>query len=318
MAEVSSRKFWVKMIKKEFQELEAKIKELKKKRNAVILAHNYQLPEVQDVADFRGDSLELSRIAAKTDAKVIVFCGVHFMAETASILSPEKKVIMPDANAGCPMASMITAQDLRKLKKEHPQAAVLGYVNTSAEVKAELDFCCTSTNAIAVVNALRNVEEIIFVPDKYLADYVSRQTGRKLISWNGFCPTHVKILPEDVKREKKFHPRAKVLVHPECLPSVVAMADAALSTSQMGKFARETEAKEMIIGTEVGLIYRLKKDNPTKEFYPASERAVCPNMKRTTQEKILWALEELEEEIKVPEEIRQRARKAIDRMLEIT
>lgn len=318
MAEVSSRKFWVKMIKKEFQELEAKIKELKKKRNAVILAHNYQLPEVQDVADFRGDSLELSRIAAKTDAKVIVFCGVHFMAETASILSPEKKVIMPDANAGCPMASMITAQDLRKLKKEHPQAAVLGYVNTSAEVKAELDFCCTSTNAIAVVNALRNVGEIIFVPDKYLADYVSRQTGRKLISWNGFCPTHVKILPEDVKREKKFHPRAKVLVHPECLPSVVAMADAALSTSQMGKFARETEAKEMIIGTEVGLIYRLKKDNPTKEFYPASERAVCPNMKRTTQEKILWALEELEEEIKVPEEIRQRARKAIDRMLEIT
>jgi quinolinate synthase len=306
------------MIKKEFQELEAKIKELKKKRNAVILAHNYQLPEVQDVADFRGDSLELSRIAAKTDAKVIVFCGVHFMAETASILSPEKKVIMPDANAGCPMASMITAQDLRKLKKEHPQAAVLGYVNTSAEVKAELDFCCTSTNAIAVVNALRNVGEIIFVPDKYLADYVSRQTGRKLISWNGFCPTHVKILPEDVKREKKFHPRAKVLVHPECLPSVVAMADAALSTSQMGKFARETEAKEMIIGTEVGLIYRLKKDNPTKEFYPASERAVCPNMKRTTQEKILWALEELEEEIKVPEEIRQRARKAIDRMLEIT
>jgi len=318
LAEVSSRKFWVKMIKKEFQELEAKIKELKKKRNAVILAHNYQLPEVQDVADFRGDSLELSRIAAKTDAKVIVFCGVHFMAETASILSPEKKVIMPDANAGCPMASMITAQDLRKLKKEHPQAAVLGYVNTSAEVKAELDFCCTSTNAIAVVNALRNVGEIIFVPDKYLADYVSRQTGRKLISWNGFCPTHVKILPEDVKREKKFHPRAKVLVHPECLPSVVAMADAALSTSQMGKFARETEAKEMIIGTEVGLIYRLKKDNPTKEFYPASERAVCPNMKRTTQEKILWALEELEEEIKVPEEIRQRARKAIDRMLEIT
>ena len=318
MAEVSSRKFWVKMIKKEFQELEAKIKELKKKRNAVILAHNYQLPEVQDVADFRGDSLELSRIAAKTDAKVIVFCGVHFMAETASILSPEKKVIMPDANAGCPMASMITVQDLRKLKKEHPQAAVLGYVNTSAEVKAELDFCCTSTNAIAVVNALRNVGEIIFVPDKYLADYVSRQTGRKLISWNGFCPTHVKILPEDVKRDKKFHPRAKVLVHPECLPSVVAMADAALSTSQMGKFARETEAKEMIIGTEVGLIYRLKKDNPTKEFYPASERAVCPNMKRTTQEKILWALEELEEEIKVPEEIRQRARKAIDRMLEIT
>jgi quinolinate synthase len=305
------------MREKEFKELEEEIRELKKKRNAVILAHNYQLPEVQDVADFRGDSLELSRIAAKTDAKVIVFCGVHFMAETASILCPDKKVIMPDINAGCPMANMISAADLRKLKKEHPEAAAVGYVNTSAEVKAELDFCCTSTNAVAVVNALRERKEIIFVPDKYLADYVSKKTGRKLISWNGFCPTHVKILPEDVSREKRFHPKAKVLVHPECLPSVVAMADAALSTSQMGKFAKETEAKEMIIGTEVGLIYRLKKDNPTKEFYPASERAVCPNMKRTTQEKIVWALEELQEEVRVPDDIRLRARKAIDRMLEI-
>ena len=305
------------MIKEEFKELEEKIKELKKKRNAVILAHNYQLPEVQDVADFRGDSLELSRIAAKTDAKVIVFCGVHFMAETASILCPDKKVIMPDVNAGCPMVNMITAGDLKKLKKEHPRAVAVGYVNTSAEVKAELDFCCTSTNAVAVVNALRDREEIIFVPDKYLADYVSKKTGRRLISWNGFCPTHVKILPEDVKREKKFHPKAKILVHPECLPQVVAMSDAALSTSQMAKFAKETEAGEMIIGTEVGLIYRLKRDNPTKEFYPASERAVCPNMKRTTQEKIVWALEELKEEVRVADEIRLRAKKAIDRMLEI-
>jgi len=305
------------MREKEFKELEEEIKELKKKRNAVILAHNYQLPEVQEVADFRGDSLELSRIAAGTDAKVIVFCGVHFMAETASILCPDKKVLMPDINAGCPMANMISAAELRKLKKEHPEAAAVGYVNTSAQVKAELDFCCTSTNAVAVVNALRDRKEIIFVPDKYLADYVSKKTGRRLISWNGFCPTHVKILPEDVSREKRFHPKAKVLVHPECLPSVVAMADAVLSTSQMGKFAKETEAKEMIIGTEVGLIYRLKKDNPAKEFYPASERAVCPNMKRTTQEKIVWALEELKEEVKVPEGIRMRAKKAIDRMLEI-
>ena len=305
------------MREKEFKELEEEIKELKKKRSAVILAHNYQLPEVQEVADFRGDSLELSRIAAGTDAKVIVFCGVHFMAETASILCPDKKVLMPDINAGCPMANMISAAELRKLKKEHPEAAAVGYVNTSAQVKAELDFCCTSTNAVAVVNALRDRKEIIFVPDKYLADYVSKKTGRRLISWNGFCPTHVKILPEDVSREKRFHPKAKVLVHPECLPSVVAMADAVLSTSQMGKFAKETEAKEMIIGTEVGLIYRLKKDNPAKEFYPASERAVCPNMKRTTQEKIVWALEELKEEVKVPEGIRMRAKKAIDRMLEI-
>ena len=302
---------------KKFKEFEEKIKELKKKRDAVILAHNYQLPEVQEVADYRGDSLELSRAAAKTEAKVIVFCGVHFMAETAFILSPDKKVIMPDINAGCPMANMITAEDLRKLKKEHPKAVAIGYVNTSAEVKAELDYCCTSTNAVAVVNALKDKEEIIFIPDKYLADFVSKKTGRKLISWNGFCPTHVKILPEDVKREQKFHPKAKVIVHPECLPSVVALADAALSTSQMGKFAKESEAGEFIVGTEVGLIYRLKTDNPTKEFYPASERAVCPNMKRTTQEKILWALEELKEEVKVPEAIRLRAKQAIDRMLEI-
>jgi quinolinate synthase len=310
-------------MKREFQELEDKISELKKKRNAVILSHNYQLPEVQDVADFRGDSLELSRIASKTDAEVIVFCGVHFMAETASILCPDKKVIMPDVFAGCPMANMITAQDLRKLKKEHPGAVVVGYVNTSAQVKAELDYCCTSTNAVAVVNAITKYcaaykkEEIIFVPDKYLADFVSRQTGRKLIAWKGYCPTHVKIMPEDIKRERKFHPGAKVMVHPECLPQVVALADVVLSTSQMVKFAKDTEAKELIVGTEVGLIYRLKMDNPTKEFYPASERAVCPNMKRTTQEKILWSLEELKVEVKVPDEIRQRAKKAIDRMLKI-
>jgi len=306
---------------REDKELVRKIKELKKKRNAIILAHNYQLPEVQDIADFRGDSLELSRIAAKTDAEVIVFCGVYFMAETASILSPEKKVIMPDTSAGCPMANMMNAQDLRKLKQEHPQAVVVGYVNTSAEVKAELDYCCTSTNAVAVVNAITKEsggkKEIIFVPDKYLADYVSRKSGRKLISWHGFCPTHVKILPEDVKREKKFHPRAKVMVHPECLSSVVALADAVLSTSQMSKYARENPAKEFIVGTEVGLIYRLKQDNPDKEFYPASERAVCPNMKRTTQEKVLWALEELKEEVRVPEDVRKKARLAIDRMLAI-
>jgi quinolinate synthase len=295
-----------------------RIKELKKKRNAVILAHNYQLPEVQDVADFRGDSLELSRIAAKTDARTIVFCGVHFMAETASILSPDKLVIVPDIHAGCPMANMINAEQLKKLKKEHPKAVVVGYVNTSAEVKAELDYCCTSTNAVAVVNALKKEKEIIFVPDKYLADYVSKITGRKLISWNGYCPTHVKILPEDIIRERKFHPFAKVMVHPECLPQVVAMADKVLSTSGMGKFARETETKELIVGTEVGLIYRLKQDNPDKEFYAASEAAICPNMKRTNQEKLLWALEELREEVKVPDAVRLKAKKALDRMLQIT
>ncbi|MFA4992877.1 MAG: quinolinate synthase NadA [Candidatus Omnitrophota bacterium] len=302
---------------KEDKELVRRIKELKKKRNAIILAHNYQLPEVQDIADFRGDSLELSRIAAKTDAEVIVFCGVYFMAETAFILSPDKKVIMPDTSAGCPMANMMSADDLRMLKQKHPQAAAVGYVNTSAEVKAELDYCCTSTNAVAVVNALKDKKEIIFIPDKYLADYVSKKSGRKLISWHGFCPTHVKILPEDLKREKKFHPKAKVMVHPECLSSVVALADAVLSTSQMAKFAKESPAKEFIVGTEAGLVYRLKQDNPDKEFYPASERAVCPNMKRTTQEKVLWALEELKEEVRVPDEIRRKARLAIERMLAI-
>ena len=302
---------------KEDKILVGKIRELKKKHNAIILAHNYQLPEVQDIADFRGDSLELSRIAAKTEAKVIVFCGVYFMAETASILSPDKLVIMPDVSAECPMANMMNADDLRKLKQEHPGAVAIGYVNTSAAVKAELDYCCTSSNAVAVVNALKDEKEIIFIPDKYLADYVSKKTGRKLISWHGFCPTHVKILPEDLKREKKFHPQAKVLVHPECLPAVVALADAVLSTSQMAKYAKEDPAKEFIIGTESGLLYRLKQDNPDKEFYAASERAVCPNMKRTTQEKVLWALEELKEEVRVSDGIRKKARLAIERMLKI-
>jgi len=302
---------------KEDEQIVNKINELKKKRNAVILVHNYQLAEVQDIADFRGDSLELSRAAAKTQAEVIVFCGVYFMAETASILSPNKKVIMPDVAAGCPMANMMTADDLRKLKKDHPGAVAVGYVNTSAEVKAELDYCCTSTNAVAVVNALKDEKEIIFIPDKYLTDYVSKKTGRKLISWHGFCPTHVRILPEDINREKKFHPQAKVMVHPECLPQVVAMADVVLSTSQMCKYAKEDSAKEFIIGTEAGLVYRLKQDNPDKEFYLASERAVCPNMKRTTQEKVLWALEELKDEVKVPENIRKKAYLAIERMLAI-
>jgi len=297
--------------------LEDKILELKKKRNAVILVHNYQLPEVQDVADLRGDSLELSRAAAKTKADVIVFCGVHFMAETASILCPNKKVIMPDIEAGCPMANMFNDEDLRNLKRKHPKAVSVGYVNTSAAVKAELDYCCTSSNAVTVVNYLKDKEEIIFVPDKYLADYVSERTGRKLITWHGYCPTHIKILPEDVKKEKKFHPGAQVIAHPECLPEVVAMADAALSTSQMCKFVKESSAKEFIVATEVGLIYRLKQDNPKKEFYPASERAVCPNMKRTTQEKVLWALEELKEEVRVSDDIRKRAKLAIDRMLAI-
>jgi quinolinate synthase len=294
-----------------------KISELKKKRNAVILAHNYELPEVQDIADYHGDSLELSRMAAKTKADIIVFCGVYFMAETASILSPHKTVLMPDSHAGCPLANMITADALRTLKTQNPNAVVVGYVNTSAEVKAELDYACTSSNAVAVIEHLKDCPEIIFVPDKHLAEYVSWKTKRTFIVWNGYCPTHVKIQPEDILKQKKLHPDAQVMVHPECRSEVVALADAVLSTSHMAAFAKTSKANEFIVGTESGMIYRLSKDNPAKKFFAASTRATCPNMKRTTLEKVLWSLEELKEEVKVPDEIRKKAQKSIDRMLSI-
>ncbi|MBL7131646.1 MAG: quinolinate synthase NadA [Candidatus Omnitrophica bacterium] len=294
-----------------------KILELKKKRNAIILAHNYQLRGVKSIANYIGDSLGLSRTASQTNADVIVFCGVHFMAETASILCPKKIVLIPDINAGCPMVDMITREELKALKREHPQAAVVGYVNTSAEVKAELDICCTSTNAIKVVESLKDVEEIIFVPDKYLADYVSTKTNKKLIPWNGYCPTHVKILPEDILKQKKIHPKAEVIVHPECTPPVIQLADRVLSTDGMCKYAGVSSASEIIVGTELGLLYRLQKENPEKKFYPASEQAICPNMKLTTLEKVLRCLEDMKYEVKVPEEICCKAKKAIDRMLEI-
>jgi len=240
------------------------------------------------------------------------------MAETASILCPDKKIIMPEINAGCPMANMITAEDLRELKGRHPKAIVVGYVNTSAEVKAELDFCCTSTNAVQIINHLRDREEIIFVPDKYLADFVSKSTGKVLIAWDGYCPTHVKIMPEDIIHSIRLYPEAKVIVHPECRPEVIALADAAVSTGKMCKYVKDVDAKEFIIGTETGMLHRLSSDNPQKRFFPASEHATCPNMKRTTLEKVLWSLEELKEEVKVPEEIRKKAKKAIDKMLAIT
>lgn len=299
------------------QKLIEEIKKLKKERNAIILSHNYQLPEVQDIADYRGDSLELSRIAAKSESKVIVFCGVHFMAETASILSPDKTILIPDKNAGCPMANMITSEDLRELKNRHPKAAVVAYVNTSAEVKAEVDICCTSTNAVNVILSLKDSEEIIFVPDKYLADFVSKKTGRILISWDGYCPTHVKILPEDIIRSIRLHPKAKVIAHPECRPEVVALSDEALSTGKTCEYVKKSEAKEFIIATEIGLVYRLKKDNPQKEFYAASQLATCPNMKRINLEKVLWCLEEMKDEVRVSDEVRQKARRAIDAMLKI-
>jgi len=293
-----------------------RIQNLKKERNAIILAHNYQPGEVQDIADYLGDSLELSRIAEKSEADIIVFCGVHFMAETASILSPEKKVLLPEIGAGCPLADMITADGLRELKATHPDAKVVGYVNTTADVKAEMDICCTSTNAIKVVNSVEG-DEIIFVPDKYLADYVSRHSNKKIIPWNGSCPTHVKITAEDIKGQKGLHPRAKVMVHPECIPEVVELADEVLSTGGMCKYVRDSDAGEFIVGTETGILHRLGKENPEKKFYPASELAVCPNMKKINLEKVLWALEDMKYEVKIPEEIRVKAKRAVNRMLEI-
>lgn len=299
------------------KDLIEEIKKLKKERKAVILVHNYQPPEIQDIADFLGDSLELSRMASKTEAKVIVFCGVHFMAETASILCPDKKVLMPDIDSGCPMADMITAEGLRELKLKYPKAIVVGYVNTPAEVKAELDICCTSANAVSIISKLKDSDEIIFVPDKYLADYVSKKTGRRLIVWEGFCPIHVEILASDVTKQIRLHPQAKVIVHPECTPEVISLADAALSTSQMCRYVAGEKDSEFIIGTEIGLLYKLQKDNPNKKFYAVTDSAICPDMKKITYEKILWSLEELKDEVKIPEKIRIKAKRAIDKMLEI-
>jgi quinolinate synthase len=289
---------------------------MKEEREAIILAHNYQLPEVQDLADYVGDSLGLSLKAAESDAKVIVLCGVRFMAETASILSPKKTVLMPDPQAGCPMANMITAENVRDLKSANPGAECVAYVNTSAAVKAEVDLCCTSSNAIKVVSAT-NSDEVIFIPDKYLAQYVASKVDKKIIPWSGYCPTHVRILPEDIAREKKIHQKAVVMVHPECTPGVIALADKVLSTGDMCKFAKESKASEFIIGTEVGILHKLRTENPRKHFYPASELASCPNMKRTTASKVLESLQNMEHEIRVPEDVRKRALRPIQRMLEL-
>ncbi|MFC2005040.1 quinolinate synthase NadA [Chloroflexota bacterium] len=293
-----------------------KIENLRKSRNAVFLVHNYQLGEIQDIADFVGDSLELSQKAAKTDADVILFCGVHFMAETAAILCPDKTVLLPDLHAGCPMADMITTERLREKKKEYPEAKVVCYVNTSAAVKAESDICCTSANAVRIVEKLPNNEEIIFVPDQYLGNYVATQTGHEMILWPGFCPSHVRIQPRDITRLKAEYPRAKVVVHPECRSEVSALADAVLSTGGIIRFARETEAEEVIVGTEIGILHRLRKENPGKRFIPASEQAVCPRMKLITLETVLWSLENMTHQVKVPERIRLKAKAAVDKMLE--
>ncbi len=295
-----------------------KILRLKAQHNAVILAHNYQIPEVQDIADFVGDSLGLSQTAAETDADTIVFCGVHFMAETAKILSPGKRVIIPDKNAGCPMANMIMARQLANLKSKHPDAFVVCYVNSTAEVKALSDYCCTSANGPQVVKAVPEDKEIIFVPDRYLGTWVMKQTGREMILWDGYCPTHHRILPEHLMQQKQKHPDAAIIAHPECIPEVTDMADFVMSTSGMIKAVEGAGTDEFIIATEIGMLHPLGKAHPDKSFYPATELADCPNMKLNSLEKLLWSMEELQPEISVPEDIRQKAQTAIDRMISIT
>jgi len=293
-----------------------RILNLKRERNAVILAHNYQRGEVQDIADFVGDSLGLSQNAAKTNAEVIVFCGVHFMAETASILCPDKIVLLPDRNAGCPMANMINAKKLIQRKKELPEAAVVCYINSTAEVKAESDICCTSANAVKVMESVGN-EEVLFIPDQYLGHYASTKIDKKVFFWPGYCPTHMKIMSEHILDLKKQFPHANTVVHPECRPDVIALADEVLSTGGICRYASREDICQMIVGTETGIIHRLKKENPTKEFIPASRWAVCPNMKLITLQKVLRSLEEMKPVVKVPEEIRIKALKAVNRMIKI-
>jgi quinolinate synthase len=291
------------------------IQRLKKERNAIILAHNYQPGEIQDIADFVGDSLELSQQAAASQADVLVFCGVHFMAETAFILSPQKTVLLPDIRSGCPMADMLTADKLRRKKEEFPGVPVVCYVNSTAEVKAESDICCTSANAVKVVNSLPQ-QEVLFVPDQYLGQWVGTQTGKKMHLWPGFCPVHASILPEHILEAKKQYPQAKVIVHPECRPEVDALADAVLSTGGMIRYARETEARQIIVGTETGIIHRLQKENPGKEFIPVTSQAVCTDMKLITPQKVLSCLQKMAPRVTVAEDVRIRAKTAVERMLQ--
>ncbi|HEY8176149.1 MAG TPA: quinolinate synthase NadA [Gemmatimonadaceae bacterium] len=313
----------------QIEELQAEIKELARTRNAVLLAHNYERPEVQDVADFVGDSLGLSREAAKTEADTIVFCGVHFMAETAAILSPKKTVLLPDLAAGCSLAATIDAQQLRDWKAEHPGAVVVAYVNTTAEVKAESDYCCTSGNAVDVINAIPADKEILFLPDMFLGAHVRRVTGRDNIHvWMGECHVHAGIDPEHVRLQRRLHPDAEFLIHPECgcSTSVIEAMSAGdidpegvqiLSTEGMIKRPRESEADDFIVATEVGILHRLRRENPSKRFFAANERASCAYMKVTTLPKVLRSLENMQYPITVPADVAARARGAIERMIAI-
>jgi len=290
----------------------------KKKREAVILAHVYQPGEIQDIADFTGDSLFLSQQAAKTQAKVIVFCGVQFMAETASILSPEKIVLLPEIKAGCPLADMAPAEKVKSKIKELPEAVVISYVNSSAVVKSLSDYCCTSANAVQIAQSIPAEKEILFLPDMNLADFTAKKAKRKIIPWPGFCPTHHLLTREDIIKAKKLHPQALLLVHPECRPEVCDLADYIGSTRGIIEFASNNQAKEYIIGTELGIFHPLKKNNPNKKFFPASENMICRNMKLITLEKVLYSLQNLEPRITVPEEISKKSLKALNRMIEIT
>lgn len=300
----------------EQQSIQTQIKKLLKERNAVLLAHNYMRDEVQEIADITGDSLALSMEAAKTDAEVIVFCGVHFMAESASILSPEKTVLLPRLDAGCPMADMVTVEALRDLKKSLPGVPVVTYVNSSAAVKAESDICCTSANAVKVVQSLED-DEIIFAPDRNLGRYVSGFTNKRFHLWEGYCPTHERLRAEVVQELKQNNPDAPFVCHPECNPKVVALADHVCSTTGMYDYCRKSSAKRFIIGTEAGILWRLKRENPDKEFILASPALVCPNMKLTSLEDVLEALTTMQPVVKVPEETRVPAKRALERMLAI-
>ena len=298
--------------------LKKKIDKLKKKRNAVIIVHNYQRDEIQEIADISGDSLALSQAAVRTDAEIIVFCGVHFMAETASILNPDKKVLLPVMEAGCPLADMITPEKLRLKKKEYPGAAIVCYVNSSAEVKAESDISCTSSNAVEVVRSLSE-KEVIFVPDKNLGRYVQTQVPeKKIILWEGFCPTHIRVQEEDIIKTKNLYPDAEVIAHPECNPAVLALADHICSTGGMFTWVKGSASKSFIIATESGMLYKLQKDNPDKKFYLPTPHLVCANMKLITLGWVAHSLENLVYEIRVSGEIRGKAKKALDRMLCVT
>jgi quinolinate synthase len=305
------------MVDEKLKSLQHKVRHLLSERKAILLVHNYQRPEVQDIADLCGDSLELSMKASQTDAEVIVFCGVHFMAETASILCPDKTVLLPVWNAGCPMADIITARELKKKKEEMPGAVVVSYVNTTAEVKAESDICCTSANAIQVANSIEPHIPIFMTPDKNLAMHTKRHTNRDISYWEGYCPIHNNLSAEQVEKVKTAHPKALFLAHPECPPEVLDLADAIKSTSGMIAFAAHTNEKELIIGTETGILYPMAKAAPDKVLIPADPDMICPDMKKTGLREIQRALEELRPEVKVPEDVRIKAKGAVDRMLAI-